>query len=460
MELELRCQFLSPKIQASSQARLVYLSLEVLPGSAAVALPLDVSLVIDCSNSMHILMVSNDAFNQLARTGQIMEVINDGVPAWRIRAGDDRIVSKFPRRIDFVASALKQIAEQLRPIDHYALIAFAASARTLIPNTPGTERQRLYQAAGQLERLQLGDETEMADGLALGLEELSTHEVPGNAKRVILLTDGYTRNVAQCYQWAERAKTRGVALSTLGIGNDFNEDLLIPLADASGGHAYYVEKPEDLPDILHQELGIALSITCRAMTVQLQLASNVTLRRIHRVLPGVARLEPGANQDGSYTIPLGDLEASAPPALLLELVLPAVKPGPYHPGQVAISCEDASQPGSRITHRQVLALQVETDVVEDRQPGIAKMVQKVAAYELCTRTLAEATAQDRSNATRKLQTAATRLLDMNEPSLAGMLLRQAEALEQRGQVDATITKRLRYDTRSVAIAGTARAGES
>ena len=450
MNLNLNCQFLSSKIQASSQARLVYLLLEVLGDHAAASLPLNVSLVIDCSDSMHILMVTSQQFEHLARRGQLVEVVTDGVPAWRLRGGDSVDMTAFPRRIDHVAEALRQTAGQLRPVDRFSLIAFASSARTLIPSSPGSERELLMRAAGQLEQLNLGDETEMADGLALGFHELSITEDTAAARRIILLTDGYTRNIPQCYRWAQSARERGVTLSTLGIGSEFNEELLIPLADSTGGHAYYVEKAEDLPGILRQEFSAALSVACRSMEIKLRLAPNVELRRAHRVLPNAARLDPGPNQGGSYTFFLGDLESGAPPALLLELILPPLSPGAFKPGEVVLSWQDPASSGSRLNRRQPLALQVEAGMIEDRNPAVARMVQKIAAYELSTRALADAAAQGPAGASQRLRAAATRLLEMDEPLLAEAMQRRADTVELGGQVDAGLTKRLRYDTRSVA----------
>ena len=55
----------------------------------------------------------------------------------------------------------------------------------------------------------------------------------------------------------------------------------------------------------------------------------------------------------------------------------------------------------------------------------------------------------RSLATHKLRTAATRLLDMGEEELAAVVEQQAAELEQSGQTDPRLTKKLRYETRKL-----------
>ena len=62
----------------------------------------------------------------------------------------------------------------------------------------------MKQAALELESLQLGDETHMAEGLALAFSE--TQRSPGKefSSRLIVLTDGHTRKVNECYAWAKQ----------------------------------------------------------------------------------------------------------------------------------------------------------------------------------------------------------------------------------------------------------------
>ena len=47
----------------------------------------------------------------------------------------------------------------------------------------------------------------------------------------------------------------GIAVSTIGLGDDYNEDLMTALAEASNANYYYVKDAEKLPGIFAQELG-------------------------------------------------------------------------------------------------------------------------------------------------------------------------------------------------------------
>jgi Ca-activated chloride channel family protein len=69
-----------------------------------------------------------------------------------------------------------------------------------------------------------------------------------------LLTDGLTLDEDECRALALRARQAGIGLSTVGLGAEFNEELLITLAETNGGHAYFARSPHQVPGIFDQEL--------------------------------------------------------------------------------------------------------------------------------------------------------------------------------------------------------------
>ena len=58
---------------------------------------------------------------------------------------------------------------------------------------------------------------------------------------------------------AAELRQRGVSTTTMGIGADFNEDLMERMAIKGGGHFYFIEDGRQIPDFLHRELGEVLS---------------------------------------------------------------------------------------------------------------------------------------------------------------------------------------------------------
>jgi len=77
------------------------------------------------------------------------------------------------------------------------------------------------------------------------------------------------------------------------------------------------------------------------------------------------------------------------------------------------------------------------------------MAERASAYDLQTRAIEQASSGDISGATKKLRTAATRLLNMDEKDLAETALAEALNLSQQGSMSSTGTKKLRYETRKL-----------
>jgi Ca-activated chloride channel homolog len=388
------------------------------------------------------------------------------------------VIANFPRRIDYVSEALVIASEYLRQADCFSLVAFAGKAHTLIPLTNGKERKRLLQAARELEYLKLGDGTHMAEGLALAFTEIQRQAgKPASgcddsrgtsyASRLILLTDGHTLKVSDCYDWAKRAHQAGVKLTTMGIGIEFNEDLLIPLADLTGGNAYYIESPDQIPDAFRKELGAALRMSYRNVEIKLQLPAGVVLRRVYRVLPELGTFDHGPNLAGgdvdsgrsgsSYSFQLGDYDPATPQAVLAEIILPPWPEGQYRMAQALLAWDDPDGSLARQSLRQDTIIQMAGVGTVPLNGRVMNIAEKVGAFMMGTRALEQAqnaartsSQADKSSATVRLREAATRLLDMGESGLADAMYEQAETLERSGSLDPEAAKKLRYETRRLA----------
>ncbi len=444
----------STVIPVSGEPRLVYLLIEVTGGEGAQSLPSDLGFILDTSDSMRIRLVTDAQFLELARNGQAQEVITDGVPAYQIKSVSDDLIAKFPRRIDYVSEALMIASEFLRPVDRFSVVAFAGRAHCMIPSVLGKERARLHQTARELEYMRLGDDTQMAEGIALAFEQLQRHSSKEYASRLILLTDGHTLKVKECYQWAQRARDAGIKLTTMGIGVEFNEDLLIPLADVTGGNAYYIESPDQIPQIFRQELGAALRISYRNVEVKLQLSKGVELRRVYRVLPELSLFDPGPNMDGSFALLLGDYDPLAPQSLLVELIIPAWPEGNYPLTSLLLAWDDPEGKLPRLNRRQDVSVRMSSMVTAPLNDRMMNILEKVGAFKMGTHALEVAQSatrsddpNDRNVATVRLREAATRLLNLGEADLANAMMEQAETFERSGDLDPDAAKKLRYETR-------------
>ena len=312
-------------IPTAAQPRLLYLLVEASGGQAgSVRVPVQLGLVVDKSDSMMIRIAPIETQRMWMLLGYVREHTVDGVSALQVDLNkvSPRELQKLPRSIDHVKTALRAAVEALGPNDRVGLIAFAGQAVRVLPLSPASDRRKLFAAVDQIESMRLGDDTLMGRGMALGFEDLQHNATTSAVSRLIVLTDGFTLDEADCRALAQRAKAAGISISTLGLGGSFNEDLMIPLADDTGGHAYNVETPEEIPAVFQQELNAVQSIAYRNLELKFNLSQGVELRAAHRVLPVISHLGSIPMIDRSGNVTLGDYEINAPPALLLELLVP------------------------------------------------------------------------------------------------------------------------------------------
>jgi len=452
--LSLTCSLSSTVIPTGETPRLVYLLVEVSGGEGAKTLPTNLGFVIDVSDSMRIHLVTDQQFTELLKNGQAREVMTDGVPAYQITAPLNDLMARLPRRIDYVRRALTIASEYLRPNDYYSLVAFAGQASRVIPSTSGRDHLHLRQAALELELLRLGDGTQMAEGLAAAFDEVQRQVARGYATRLILLTDGHTQNVSEVYAWAQKARQSGIRLSTMGVGAEFNEDLLIPLADLTGGKAYYLETPDRIPQAFRDELGTALGISYQNLELKLLLPRGVSLRQVYRVLPDLGLFDPGPALGSSYALLLGDYAPEEPVSLLIELIAPPWQPSNYRLAQALLAWDDPDEPQSRQNVRQDVVVQVSHMATTHLDDRVMAIVEKVSAFKMGSQALEAARIADQQSdpagwgsATVRLRQAATRLLDMGETNLANAMFQQANVLEQSGHLEPDAAKKLRYETR-------------
>ncbi len=445
-------------INYKEEPGLLYLLLEIKQTDAqrAEPIPSNLSFIIDASDSMHIRLVTDKQFSQLVKNGQVSEVMTDGVPAYQVKTNSLELLAAAPRKIDYVREALNIISNHLRPNDYFSVIAFASRAHCVIETSSGKDRQRLHQAARDIEYLKLGDETHMAEGLALAYSQLSQPLGKSYARRMVLLTDGHTRNVKACYQLAGRAHQESIKLSTMGIGSEFNEELLIPLADMTAGNAYYLQSPDQIPSAFLQEMGSALNISFRNVEIKLNLNTAFEIIKAFKVIPEISRFEIDQGQAGSYSLFLGDYASTEMLSLLLEIRAPLLPFEKSHFAQVLLTWEDPQDAFIRQNQRQDLIFNQAGTGQLPQDARVMALVEKINVYKSGMQALLTAQkavkmddSQEKKRATLRLRQAATSLLDMGAADLGSVMLQQAEMLEHQGSFDSDAVKKMRYETRRI-----------
>lgn len=449
--LHLLCHLNADYVLPATQQHLIYGLLSVRVGELHTEpAPVTLDLVVDTSTSMKIPLLTEEQFKELASLGAVREVIADGIPVWRFENVPVGFTKDCPRALDIVKVAIVSAVKALRRSDFCGLVAFAGSARRLSPISPASKTRDLLRGVERLDEIDLGDDTRVAAGLSLAVKELAVqrHSKISTVQRIVLLTDGFALDEVDALRWGQQAASAGISISTMGLGGDFNEDLLLTLAESSGGNAYFIEAPPDIPGAFANELKASQSVALRELELKLRLYGGVELRRAYRVRPTISDLGLPFQVDGGVSIALGDLDLRTPPAVLLELIIPPRSPGRYRLAQAVLAHTDISgMPGPKASADLLIEVGLDPTRASHLDPQVMNLVETVSAYKLQTRALEDAERGDVAGATTRLRAAATRLLGLGEDELAQAALQEADSLDQQGSLSSARTKKLRYETR-------------
>lgn len=434
-----------PTLSLLPEPQLCYVLLSVGATGLGGARPVNWALIADASRSMRIPIVDEAQFRALVRDGGAQETLVDGVPVWQLTAPvppDIRATSLSA--LDQVARALHSVVEHLGPHDRFALIACAEEALLLTRSASGADQAELARGIARLKSLNLGEQTDLARGIEMGLLELRHGRDTQRAERLLLLTDGFTLHPEACLQLASTAADEGIAISTVGLGGEFQEEVLTALADRSGGRACFLHRPKDIPQAITAELLAARTVAARAVTLQITPIVGATLRRVTRIRPSLTTLyenhAPAPITNQLPPIPLGDLESATSTTLLLELLAPPQSGGRIGLTKLTLTSDDTA----------TIALEIPVTYqayAPAPPPEVLDAAARASAARLQRRAVEAATRGATTEAVRLLRAAAERLSALGEHALADAARLQATTLERTGRTAPLDTKELTYATR-------------
>src|SRR5262245_32945777 len=230
-------------------------------------------------------------------------------------------------RLNQVKDAAGRIIDQLGADDYFSLVVFNDRADVVVPAQRVTNKAELKRSVGSVEA---AGGTEMATGLALALQEVQRPLLARGVSRLLLLTDGRTYgDESQCVDITRRAQGRGIGLTALGVGNEWNEDLLETMTARENSRAQYITSAQEIATVFADELKRMHSIF--AQKVQLQIASRPggMVRSLDRVRPFIAPVPIVEEADLRWAANLGDWPGSDVQAYLMEVVVPPLTPGDF-----------------------------------------------------------------------------------------------------------------------------------
>ncbi|AMY07521.1 cobaltochelatase subunit [Luteitalea pratensis] len=215
-----------------------------------------------------------NAEHQLLRIGvRGREVPTTNAPARNLVFLVDVSGSMLSRdKLPLVRTSLKMLADQLTARDRIALVVYAGRTETVLPSTPGNQRERIH---GAIEQLEAGGSTNGAGGIQLAYQAAREGFIAGGVNRVVLATDGDfnvgVTSIGELARLIEKERESGVFLSVLGVGRgNLKDTTLEMLADRGNGNYAYVDSLQEARRALVEQVGATLVTIAKDVKLQVE----------------------------------------------------------------------------------------------------------------------------------------------------------------------------------------------
>ena len=169
----------------------------------------------------------------------------------------------------------------LAPDDIVSIVTYDSTVSVIVPATKAGDREAII---SRILQIQPAGSTALFGGVSKGAFEVRKFFEANRVNRIILLSDGLANQgpstPAELGSLGRSLGSEGITVSTIGLGLDYNEDLMTQLALNSDGNHMFAENATDVSQAFKRELGDALSVVAQDIEIEFTCADGVRPVRV------------------------------------------------------------------------------------------------------------------------------------------------------------------------------------
>ncbi len=175
-----------------------------------------------------------------------------------------------------VKEACTLIAENLGNFDKLSLVTYDTHVDILSESSLMKDKLNIKRT---IANIQSGGSTNLSGGMLTGYQQVKSTFDQQAVNRVLLLSDGLANSgITDVKELQSIANLKyidgGMAISTFGVGANYNEDLMTNLAEYGKGNYYFIDSSDDIPQLLKTELDGLLSVVAQNATLEIDVPSS------------------------------------------------------------------------------------------------------------------------------------------------------------------------------------------
>lgn len=262
----------------------------------------------------------DETFARLALTGVIPSLSITRIPINLILIVD-RSASMKGAGLEAAKAAAVQAARSVQAGDQLTVIAFDTSAVQVVPTfTKGAEEGKTKEAEDAVRKLEAGGSTNMQNALLMAAAGAREAFSASRTNRVMLLTDGKPTKIDGLVEVVSELSKLGIVTTTLGVGDDFDEQLLAKLAQIGMGNTYWVKNGDNMIEVMKSEiaeLGLIVGRNCRVTVAP---APGVSVVEVYGFTSGIVA-------SGETVVEIGDIVSNSTVDVLMRLAYNSLPEG-------------------------------------------------------------------------------------------------------------------------------------
>jgi Ca-activated chloride channel family protein len=231
----------------------------------------------------------------------------------------DRSGSMGGDKIVKAREAAIEALNRLDARDRVSVIVYNHTVETLVSSEPADRTDLI---ASRIKEIQADGNTALFGGVSQAAAEIRRRLDDRSVPRIILLSDGLANvgpsSPEDLGRLGAALMKEGIAVSTVGLGADYNEDLMTRLSQNSDGNAYFASAGTDLKRIFNDELGSVLNVAARDVTLEITCPAHVRPLRLigrdGRIDGGTITLKLNQVYGGQQKFALVEVEIQPVPA--------------------------------------------------------------------------------------------------------------------------------------------------
>jgi Ca-activated chloride channel homolog len=243
-------------------------------------------------------------------------------------------------RLSRIQEAAHAAIQKLKPDDTLSIVAFAHDAQVILPATPLSEKEKIEEVIGKIDRFEVDPGgTSMDQGIALGMGEIEKNTGTGKLSQLVVLTDGETSGEHMCKQLAQQAAQKKIHFTVMGVGTEWNSSLIKDLARLAEGKWYYIDvnQANEAERIFVEEFEQLAATGFLNVEMTIKPFKDVKIKRVRQVVPEIKELKLTDADGQPLVATLGTLERDKPTRYVLDLSLPKRPDGKFAIASIEVS---------------------------------------------------------------------------------------------------------------------------